>query len=465
MSSQDERLPSSGPSRHPPIQDKVQAFGEMYDDHAAHVFDYCRGIVGNRHLAAQATQATFVAAQTLSDHLHDPDRLRPWLMSLARRECHDSPSQRAVARASAGHARRELAEALAFIDAADDDVDDDDSDDLTGPDLDEAGTVRAALQKLSTEQREILNLVYRYGIGTYELPAILGIDAAGVAELLTDAEIRFAEGIRLLDQTSQRAGAAGDRTADTGSLTYEGGDRTDDNGWTDVAEGWTDEGEGWTDGTGWIAQGEASKARRWLTVVPLDTLPASIWRRTSRGVIDPKFKSYREALLTHAEHLGPDGFPIPTEDPVSPPFRRLLGVSALLVGLLLAPVGLGWAGYAEFSSVAAISGAPTPSTSATSAPGSPAPPSPAGSGSQSGRPKPASKPSAKHTSKAPGHPAGGAPLPNPSKSGRPHKPKPSPKPTSRYSSPTSPPPSPSKSPTSSPSPSPSPSPTPADQHS
>ena len=94
-------------------------------------------------------------------------------------------------------------------------MDDDDSDELTGPDLDEVGTVRAALQKLSTEQREILNLVYRYGIDTYELPAILGIDAASVAELLTDAEIRFVEAVRLLDQATERAGTAGDRTDDT----------------------------------------------------------------------------------------------------------------------------------------------------------------------------------------------------------------------------------------------------------
>ena len=100
MSSQDERLPSPGPGRHPPVQNKPQAFAEMYDDHAAHVFDYCHGIVGNPHLAAAATQSTLVAAQTLSDHLHDPERLRPWLMSLARRECHDSPSQRAIARAA-----------------------------------------------------------------------------------------------------------------------------------------------------------------------------------------------------------------------------------------------------------------------------------------------------------------------------------------------------------------------------
>ena len=80
---------------------------------------------------------------------------------------------------------------------------------------------------------------------------------------------------------------------------------------------------------------------------------------------------YREALLAHAEHLGPDGFPIPTEDPVSPPFRRLLGVSALLVGLLLAPVGLGWAGYAEFSGVTAgnVTHEQTTCHQATSAPG------------------------------------------------------------------------------------------------
>jgi len=470
VSSQDERLPSSGQGRQPLVQDEPEAFAEMYDGHAAHVFDYCQGIVGNRNLAAAAAQATLIAAHLLSDHLRDPARLRPWLMALARRECLDSPSERAVARAAAGHARRELAEALAFVDAADDDVDDDDDEtgNLSRTDIDSVGAVRTVLQKLSTEQREILNLVYRYGIDTYELPAILGIDAASMAELLTDAEIRFADAVRPLDRTSEMARGAGDWTDETGGWTDETGGWTDDNGWANIATDWTDE----TDGSGWTAQGEASQARTglgWLAVVPLSTLPASIWRRTSRAVLDPKFLPYREAIRAHADHLGPDGFPIPTEDPVSPPFRRLLGASVLLVGLLLAPAGLGWAGYAEFGGLAAskLTHAHAVVKPVTTGPGSAAPPSPAGSGTSAGRQKASAKPSASHASKKAGSPVGGAPLPHPSGSGRPPKPSrsASPQPTSRYSSPTSPRPSktptPSGSPTSTPPPSPSPSPTPA----
>ena len=420
MSSKDEPLPSWERSQQPSAEDKSQALAEMYDGHAVHVFDYCYAIVGNRNRAAAATQATFVAGHTLSDHLRDPGRLRPWLMALASRECQDSPSERAVARASAAHSRRELAEALAFIDAADDDVDDDTDDDTgerSGTDLDNVSKVRRVLQKLSTEQREMLNLVYRYGIDTYELPTILGIDAASVAELLTDAEARFTEAVRLLDQTNERAARAADLADDAGIWADQIGDWTDDNGWAED-NGWaylpTDsrtEAGHWTDEDGWTAQDEASQPRTglaWLSVVPLSTLPASVWQRTSRAVLDPKFRSYREAIRVHAEHLGPDGFPIPTEDPVSPSFRRLLVTSALLACLLLAPVGLGWAGYAEFGGAAAskVPHAHSMVMPVKSTPASPARPSPTSIGTPSGRPTTTARPSPTHTPKTAGNPVG-----------------------------------------------------------
>ncbi len=386
MSSEAGHLPSPEHGGGSPTSAERQAFADAYDGHAAHVFDYCHAIVGNRNRAAAATQATLIAAHLLSGHLREPDRFRAWLMALARRECQDSPSERAVAVESARHARRELAEALAFVSAADDDVDDGELDE---PSDDKMATVRAALQKLSTEQREILHIVYRYEIDTYELPAILGIDAASVAELLTDAEERFTEAARSLDKAAKTAAGGGDWPDDNGAWTDENEGWPEENGWVDAAaewtdgtEVWTDDSEGWTDQADRVTADSESRAGAelgWLAAVPLSTLPASVWRRTSRVVLDPKFWAYREAVRAHAEHLGPGGFPNPTDDPVSPSFRRLLATSVLLASLLLAPAGLSWAGYVEFSSVAA-SKAPHAQTVVTARPSaarSPAAASPA----------------------------------------------------------------------------------------
>ena len=406
MSGQVGYVPSSDPARQRLI-DERQAFAEMYEAHAAYVFDYCHAIVGNRDRAAAATQATLIAAHSLSGHLRDENRQRAWLMALARRECQDSPSERAVARESAGHTRRELAEALAFIDATDDDVDDGDDDTaggLTGGDDDKLVAVRGFLHKLSTEQREILSLVYRYGIDTYELPAILGIDAASVAELLTDAEQRFTDAVRPLDETVAVPRQYEDY-AEEGGWVDGSGDWIEDNGWAETPAGWAGEASDGPDVPQDLAENavEASEddepgASRvgltWLTAVPLTTLPASVWRRTSRAVLDPKFRSYRDAVRAHAEHLAPDGFPVPIEDPVSPSFRRLVGVSSLLAVLLLAPAGLGWAGYAEFGTLTAskvpastvTSTTPGPSSSGSSTPTSPVTPSPAAKASTAGKP-------------------------------------------------------------------------------
>ena len=326
MSSQPDYLPPSGQGWPPVLYERL-AFADMYNAHAVYVFDYCHSLVGSRHRAAAATQATFIAAHSLVSHLTDRDRLRAWLMALARHECQDSPSERAVSEESAGRAGGELADALAFVDATDDDATDEGaSDDGASDGPDEAGAQLAALalRRLSAEHRELLSLVYRYGIGRYELPAILMADAAGVAGLLTDAEERFAETLSQLTVML----ADSDET-ETEVLTFE--------------PGWASD----------LERRDGSAALAALADMPLIALPASVWRRASRAVLDPRFASYRDAVRSHADHLGPDGFPVPMRDPVSPSFRRLLGASAVLAALLLAPAGLGAAGYAEFGGLAA----------------------------------------------------------------------------------------------------------------
>src|SRR5262249_22907571 len=92
----------------------------------------------------------------------------------------------------------------------------------------------------------------------------------------------------------------------------------------------------------------SSPAHR-LAAIPLASLPGSVWRRTARVVMDPKFRSYRDAVSAHAEHLGPDGFPVQAEVALPPSGRKLLLASAAMAGLLLAPAAAGAAAYAALS--------------------------------------------------------------------------------------------------------------------
>lgn len=435
-----------------PPEDDRQAFAEIFDAHAAHVFDYCFGILDDRRHAAGAAQATLIAAHSLLGRLQDKSRIRAWLLALARRECEDSPSQRAVRTSVPGSdLGPELTEALAFVDSADDDV----SDAPTGQfsfrglrSAEEVASVSALLAWLPASEREVLSLMYRHKINPVELPAILGVSPAVAGELRTRAEANCIAALARLDERRESARRAGhmsdpaepadetgdiaawsdqtgdvpawaDQTGDVAAWAVGSGepgtaDRADDSADAadrtgDIAK-WADQTGDlaeWADRTGDIVlwtvdtpdDGRGGRPRpdlARLSVVPIASLPPSVWRRAARAALDPRFRAYRDAVRAHAEHLGADGFPVVADAPVLPSFRRLLGSSALLAGLLLAPAALGAAGYAVFGPVSmdkvvhehAV--VPFPR-----APGSYAQPSP--SGSPSARTKPAAKRSSART--------------------------------------------------------------------
>jgi hypothetical protein len=137
----------------------VRTFAERYAVHAAHVFDYCRALVGSDAVAASATSAALVHAGQLSQTSH---LLRARLMAAGRQE------------------------ALAFA--------------ATGPGWPGTGAARseaadaavaAALRRLRAGHREVLALVYRHGIWPEQLPAVLGVSARDAYERLAAAEHDF----------------------------------------------------------------------------------------------------------------------------------------------------------------------------------------------------------------------------------------------------------------------------------
>ena len=59
------------------------AFAGIYDRYADRLHDFCIGMVRDRNAAADCVQDTFCTAATRLDSLRDPDKLRPWLLSVA----------------------------------------------------------------------------------------------------------------------------------------------------------------------------------------------------------------------------------------------------------------------------------------------------------------------------------------------------------------------------------------------
>lgn len=63
-----------------------EAFAAIYDRYADRLHDFCVGMLRDLDAAADCVQETFLIAATRLHQLKDPDRLRPWLYSIARNQ-------------------------------------------------------------------------------------------------------------------------------------------------------------------------------------------------------------------------------------------------------------------------------------------------------------------------------------------------------------------------------------------
>jgi DNA-directed RNA polymerase specialized sigma24 family protein len=178
VSAPSEPASPASPDPEPSVHRDADAYAEIFDAHAAHLFDYCNRLLGDEAEAASATELALTTAQSL---LQDGERLRAWLFALARRECLNVNPAGADGLGYA--APTELGEDLRDADT-------------TVPDLGRTASrvVRQVLPPfgaLADQDREVLDLVYRHGIRPEDLPAILGVSADHALELLTAAEAEF----------------------------------------------------------------------------------------------------------------------------------------------------------------------------------------------------------------------------------------------------------------------------------
>jgi RNA polymerase sigma factor (sigma-70 family) len=139
------------------------AFAQIYDRYADRLHDFCVGMMRDRDGAADCVQDTFCLAARRLPTLREPDKLRPWLYSIARNEALRRLRQQ----------RRETPS---------DELPDVQSEDA-GPDTLAARTelaemIAEAAGGLSDRDRAVLDLAYRHGLDGPDLADALGVSPA-----------------------------------------------------------------------------------------------------------------------------------------------------------------------------------------------------------------------------------------------------------------------------------------------
>ena len=171
------------------------AFAGMFDDHAAHLYDYCLALLADEAEAASAAKVTLIAAYKLGGRMTEPGQLRAWMFALGRRECRsESPIRQEpwVAPRKRSPIAQNGSEGLPPADAETREFARIDTADplRTGFEAEIRRVVRMAplTEKVYPPPpdcyTEVHDLVQRHRIAPAELPAILDVSAGEVEDLL-----------------------------------------------------------------------------------------------------------------------------------------------------------------------------------------------------------------------------------------------------------------------------------------
>ena len=155
-------------------------FAHLYESYAASLFDYCDGLLRDTVAAVDAVQDSLVAADAQVGGAPEPDRLRLLLYSAARQEC---LGQLPGARAKLSS--RAETTTLDELGAAVPDYE------VAGPAGETVLILRAALDRLSDRDREVLNLGFRHRLTEADLAAVIGVAPRRARALVSEASIKF----------------------------------------------------------------------------------------------------------------------------------------------------------------------------------------------------------------------------------------------------------------------------------
>jgi RNA polymerase sigma factor (sigma-70 family) len=158
------------------------AFAQMYDRYADRLYDFCVWMLRDRDGAADCVQDAFCVAATRLSQLREPDKLRPWLYSIARHEALRALSER----------RRESPS-----DAVPDEMSDEPGPETLAARTELADLISEAAGGLSDRDRTVLELSYRHGLDAPELAEALGVSHTNANTML----------VRLRDTVERSLGA------------------------------------------------------------------------------------------------------------------------------------------------------------------------------------------------------------------------------------------------------------------
>jgi RNA polymerase sigma-70 factor (ECF subfamily) len=131
-------------------------------------------ILGDRHLAEDAVQEAFAKAAVHLPRLRKPEQFGSWLATICRNEARSLARTR---RASCGHGESPVQETPASADE-------------TGE------AVKAALNQLPAEAREVIFLRFYDGLSYDRISAVLGISEQAINGRLRRAKRKLAEHLR-----------------------------------------------------------------------------------------------------------------------------------------------------------------------------------------------------------------------------------------------------------------------------
>jgi RNA polymerase sigma-70 factor, ECF subfamily len=151
----------------------VAAFARIVAEHHDHMARVCFVICGDRDMAQDAVQAAWPIAWRKLASLREPDRLRPWLVTITANE-----ARQAV--------RRQRRHGVVEIEVADVGSQQHDPS-LRAARIDLA----AALRRLSPEDRSLLALRHVSGFDATEIGRAMGLSASGVRSRLARAAARL----------------------------------------------------------------------------------------------------------------------------------------------------------------------------------------------------------------------------------------------------------------------------------
>ena len=149
------------------------AFRVLFDRHAPPVRRFLRDLCRDEAYADEATQETFVRAHGRLATLRDDQRLRPWLLGIARRVFLEELRRRRP------HVELQAAIETAIGTAGS----------VASPEADllvveEARLFRAALARLSAAQRGVLLLRIDHGLAYDEIAQVMGLSLPQVRNML-----------------------------------------------------------------------------------------------------------------------------------------------------------------------------------------------------------------------------------------------------------------------------------------